>query len=300
MRTFGDRFDHNLHALRIVEQFEQRYLDFPGLNLTFEVREGIVKHSHEYGAREFPALAEYLLELRPPLEAQIMDSVDEIAYNTADLDDGREAHLLDQTALCAEVPLFAKCYEEVERAHPDGRSQLKFNEALKRLLDLLATDLIEHTANQTRAAGVTSVEDVRRFPRRIAGFSPAIAEANGVLKQFLRARSAKRRSASRGLRLHRRHDRPVLAATARPTHCRGKLTESLTTRSDTRSRLTASSSISRDLIVARRIRILPITNRPMASAPIANAPIATAPKAPAPFATALLLRFFSSTDSLMA
>jgi dGTPase len=188
MRTFGDRFDHNLHALRIVEQFEQRYLDFPGLNLTFEVREGIVKHSHEYGAREFPALAEYLLELRPPLEAQIMDSVDEIAYNTADLDDGREAHLLDQTALCAEVPLFAKCYEEVERAHPDGRSQLKFNEALKRLLDLLATDLIEHTANQTRAAGVTSVEDVRRFPRRIAGFSPAIAEANGVLKQFLRAR----------------------------------------------------------------------------------------------------------------
>src|SRR6202167_5613576 len=69
MRTFGDRFDHNLHALRIVEQFEQRYLDFPGLNLTFEVREGIVKHSHEYGAREFPALAEYLLELRPPLEA---------------------------------------------------------------------------------------------------------------------------------------------------------------------------------------------------------------------------------------
>src|ERR1700684_504856 len=120
MREQGDRFDHNLHALRIVEQFEQRYLDFPGLNLTFEVREGIVKHSHEYGAREFPALAEYLLELRPPLEAQIMDSVDEIAYNTADLDDGREAHLLDQTALCAEVPLFAKCYEEVERAHPDG------------------------------------------------------------------------------------------------------------------------------------------------------------------------------------
>ena len=186
MRTFGDRFDHNLHALRIVEQFEQRYLDFPGLNLTFEVREGIVKPSHEYDAREFPALAEYLLDLRPPLEAQIMDSVDEIAYNTADLDDGREARLIEVSTLCAEVPRFAECYAEVERAHPAGRSQLKFNEALKRLLDLLATDLIEHTAKQTHAAGVASVEDVRRFPRRLAGFSPAVAEGNATLKQFLR------------------------------------------------------------------------------------------------------------------
>jgi dGTPase len=188
MQTFGDRFDHNLHALRIVERFEQRYLDFPGLNLTFEVREGIVKHSHEYDVREFPALAEYLLDLRPPLEAQIMDSVDEIAYNTADLDDGREARLIEVSTLCAEVPLFAECYAEVERAHPAGRSQLKFNEALKRLLDLLATDLIEHTAKQARAAGLSSVEDVRRFPRRIAGFSPAVAEGNATLKQFLRTR----------------------------------------------------------------------------------------------------------------
>jgi dGTPase len=188
MRNFGDRFDHNLHALRIVEQFEQRYLDFPGLNLTFEVREGIVKHSQDYNAREFPALAEYLLDLRPPLEAQIMDAVDEIAYNTADLDDGREARLIEVAAICAEVPLFAECYAEVERAHPAGRAQLKFNEALKRLLDLLATDLIQHTARQAGAAGVASVEDVRRFPRRLAGFSPAIAEGNARLKQFLRAR----------------------------------------------------------------------------------------------------------------
>jgi dGTPase len=188
MRTFGERFDHNLHALRIVERFEQRYLDFPGLNLTFEVREGIVKHSHDYRASEFPALAEYLLELRPPLEAQIMDAVDEIAYNTADLDDGREARLIDVPAMCAEVPLFAECYAEVERAHPAGRSQLKFNEALKRLLDLLATDLIENTAKQARAANLGSVEDVRRFPRRLAGFSPAVAEGNARLKQFLRTR----------------------------------------------------------------------------------------------------------------
>jgi dGTPase len=158
------------------------------LNLTFEVREGIVKHSHDYDAREFPALAEYLLDEGPPLEAQIMDAVDEIAYNTADLDDGREARLIDVPAMRDEVPLFAECYAEVERAHPAGRAQLKFNEALKRLLDLLATDLIEYTAQQVRAAGVASVEDVRRFPRRLAGFSPAVAEGNATLKKFLRTR----------------------------------------------------------------------------------------------------------------
>src|SRR6202453_3481549 len=91
LKPFGDRFDHNLHALRIVEQFETRYLDFPGLNLTFEVREGIVKHSGNYSAVEFPALSEYLLDRQPLLEAQLIDLVDEIAYNTADLDDAFEA-----------------------------------------------------------------------------------------------------------------------------------------------------------------------------------------------------------------
>ena len=120
MREHGDRFDHNLHALRIVEQFEQRYLDFPGLNLTFEVREGIIKHSRDYSAAEFPALAEYLLDQRPPLESQLIDLVDEIAYNTADLDDGFEAHLLDFDQLRAEVPVFDAAYAEVDRRHPQG------------------------------------------------------------------------------------------------------------------------------------------------------------------------------------
>src|SRR5271166_3101319 len=76
MRTFGERFNHNLHALYIVEQFEQSYLDFNGLNLTFEVREGIIKHSRDYSAAEFPQLAEYLLDQRPPLESQLIDFVD--------------------------------------------------------------------------------------------------------------------------------------------------------------------------------------------------------------------------------
>src|ERR1700751_755180 len=107
MSDYGDRFDHNLHALRIVEKFEQRYLDFPGLNLTFEVREGIVKHSRDYALADFPELSEYDLELRPPLEAQLMNAVDEIAYNSADLDDGFEARLLLVEMLREEAPFLA-------------------------------------------------------------------------------------------------------------------------------------------------------------------------------------------------
>ena len=183
--SIGDRFNHNLHALRIVEQFEQRYLDYPGLNLTFEVREGIVKHSRDYSAAEFPELAEYLLDERPPLEAQLIDLVDEIAYNTADLDDGFEAHLLDFEQLRAEVPIFDAAYVEVDRAHPSGLQKLKFNEALKRVLDRLATDLIEHTRGQVEASGANSVEDIRRWPKRLASFSAEVAAQNGRLKRFL-------------------------------------------------------------------------------------------------------------------
>ena len=188
MREFGGRFDHNLHALRIVEQFEQRYLDFPGLNLTFEVREGIVKHSRDYSVEDFPALAEYLLDQRPPLEAQLIDLVDEIAYDTADLEDGFEAHVLRIDDVRAEVPLFDSAYAEVERLHPNGRKQLKFNEALKRVLDYLATDLIENTQKQVEASGAKTVEDIREQPKRLGGFSEEAAKAATGLKRFLNAR----------------------------------------------------------------------------------------------------------------
>jgi len=188
MREHGGRFNHNLHALRIVEQFEQRYLDYPGLNLTFEVREGIIKHSRDYSAAEFPDLAEYELDQRPPLESQFIDLVDEIAYNTADLDDGFEAHLLELDLLRAEVPLFDAAYGEVDRRYPQGAQKLKFNEALKHVLDQLATDLIEHTRRQAEASGVETVEDVRRHPQRLAGFSSELARANGNLKRFLHTR----------------------------------------------------------------------------------------------------------------
>jgi dGTPase len=188
MQVHGERFDHNLHALRIVEKFEQRYLDFPGLNLTYEVREGIIKHSRDYTAAEFPELAEYLLERRPTLEAQLIDFVDEIAYNTADLDDGFEAHLVDVAELREQVPLIGTRYAEIERGHPGGRPKLIFNEALKQVLNYLVTDLIENTRRKVGAAGADSVEDVRRHPMRLAGFSKVAAEQNAALKKFLFSR----------------------------------------------------------------------------------------------------------------
>ena len=179
MRAFGERFNHNLHALYIVEEFEQSYLDFNGLNLSFEVREGIIKHSRDYSAAEFPQLAEYLLQQRPPLESQLIDLVDEIAYNTADLDDGFEAHLIDLDQLRAEVSAFNTAYEDVDRHYREAKSKLKFNEALKRVLDLLATDLIETTQARVQESGVETVEDIRHQRQRLASFSPAMAKLNG-------------------------------------------------------------------------------------------------------------------------
>jgi len=185
MRAHGARFNHNLQALRIVEQFESPYLDFPGLNLTFEVREGIIKHSHDYTAAEYPYLAEYLLELRTPLEGQLIDWVDEIAYNTADLDDAREAELLNLDALRREAPIFSEAYAQIDAAYPAGREKLKFNAALKLVLDRLATDLIETTQKRVLASGVSTADDIRRAPRRLAGFSDSLAERNAELKRFL-------------------------------------------------------------------------------------------------------------------
>lgn len=185
MRAHGRHFNHNLHALRIVERFEHRYIGFAGLNLTFEVREGIIKHSRDYNGAEYPELAEYLLDLRPPLESQLIDWVDEIAYNTADLDDALEANLLDVEALCEEAEFFGKFYAEVERRNPQAKTKLKFNEALRRALDVLATDLITNTQCRVESAGVEVVEDIRRLPFRLARFSESARDQNAQLKRFL-------------------------------------------------------------------------------------------------------------------
>ena len=189
MQQHGDLFDHNLHALRIVEQFEQRYAGFPGLNLTFEVREGIVKHSRDYDASAFPQLAEYMLDRRPTLEAQLIDLTDEIAYSTADVDDGVEALILTHEQVRSEVPIFAELYAEVERLYPQARNKEKliFNEALKRVLDRLVSDLIEHTRKQINSAGVDSADAVRRHPQRLVAFSPDVERQRRQLKDFLYA-----------------------------------------------------------------------------------------------------------------
>lgn len=185
MRTHGGRFDHNLHALRIVEQFEHRYIGFTGLNLTFEVREGIVKHSRDYSAKDFPELEEYLLELRPPLESQLIDWVDEIAYNTADLDDALEANLLDLESLCSEVAFFGEAFAEIDAKHPGAATNLKFSEALRHTLNSLVTDLIDNTRRQIELSRVRTVEDVRHTPERLVGFSETGRARNKQLKSFL-------------------------------------------------------------------------------------------------------------------
>jgi dGTPase len=185
MREHGFIFDHNLHALRIVEDFEQRYAAFRGLNLTFEVREGIIKHSHDYDAKQHPGLAEYLLDQRPPLEAQLIDLTDEIAYNTADLDDGYEAHLLSLDQIREGIPMFERFYKEVEHLYSDAPAKLKFNEALKRVLNLFVDDLITNTRARLNQAKIHTLEDVRNHSQRLAAFSPAIEADRRQNKDFL-------------------------------------------------------------------------------------------------------------------
>ena len=185
MRQHGLFFDHNLHALRIVEDFEQRYAAFRGLNLTFEVREGIIKHSHDYDAKQHPELSEYLLDQRPPLEAQLIDLTDEIAYNTADLDDGYEAHLLSLEEIREGIPAFERFYRDVEQIYPDAPEKLKFNEALKRILNRFVGDLITNTQARLQRAGIKTLDDVRHHPERLAAFSPAVESERKQSKDFL-------------------------------------------------------------------------------------------------------------------
>jgi len=186
MEQQGERFDHNLHALRIVEQFEQKYVDFPGLNLTFEVREGIVKHSRDYDSDRYPELKEYRLSERPPAEAQLIDVADEIAYNCADLDDGYEAKLLTLAQIRDGVPLFERLLRPVERKHPIAMEKLKFNEALKRLMDSLVTDLIEATRERIKRIKLRTVSQVRAAPARVVASGSRMSRETQALKVFLR------------------------------------------------------------------------------------------------------------------
>jgi dGTPase len=184
MRRFGERFDHNIHALRIVESFENPYPRFPGLNLTFEVREGIVKHSRDFAPGEIPELDEYLPGLRPPLEAQLIDLCDEIAYNTSDLDDGYLAGLVSINDACTAVNQCAELYEVTEYQFPGLSDRVRLKEVVRGLIDGLVTGLMEGTV--LACASLTSVEGVRLHPGRVARFTPEAAKTSAQLKKFLR------------------------------------------------------------------------------------------------------------------
>ena len=188
MRACGDIFDHNLHALRIVEHFELRYPEFRGLNLTFEVREGIIKHSRDWNAQEFPELAEYLLDQRPPLEAQLIDVADEIAYNAADLDDGVESGIISIQMIREHLPFFERIWSEVENSYPDVLAKLKFSECLRRVLDHMVSDLIHASGHRIRTARIHRASEVRAYPQRLLGFSPEVEVQRRETKAFLHER----------------------------------------------------------------------------------------------------------------
>lgn len=188
MNRFGERFDHNLHALRIVESFEQRFARFPGLNLTFEVREGIIKHSRDFQPGEIPEAEEYLPGLRPPLEAQIIDPADEIAYTTADLDDGFSAGFFTLDEVAAASPGYARLAEQIKSEFPQAAERVQFQEVLRRLIDTLVTGLIEGTSAAATQARVQEPEHVRRHPQRLARFTPETARLVAELKGFLHRR----------------------------------------------------------------------------------------------------------------
>ena len=185
MERFGEHFDHNLHALRIVDSFEQRYARFPGLNLTFEVREGIVKHSHDLVPGRQPELDAYLPDLRPTLEAQLIDLADEVAYNTADLDDAFSAGLFSSEDVAASVPEYLAIHEAIETQFPGATARERFQEGLRQLVDLMVSGLIEGTAAAASEIGVHDAAEVRDAPRRLASFTPEAAVTSRALKQFL-------------------------------------------------------------------------------------------------------------------
>ena len=187
LQAHGLAFDHNLHALRIVTWFEERYAAFRGLNLTLGVREVIVKHSHDYKAEQHPELAGFFLDQFPPLEAQLIDLTDEIAYLTSDLDDGLGSGILSLDQVREGVPLFRQFHDAALAAFPAAAPKLIVNETLKHMLDFWATDLMTALADRLAGLGIETLEDVRRAPRRLVELSPEIEAGRLLTKRFLYA-----------------------------------------------------------------------------------------------------------------
>ena len=187
LRAHSLRFDHNLHALRIVTSFEERYAAFRGLNLTLGVREGIIKHSRDYPAARYPELSEYFLDQQPPLEAQLIDLADEIAYLTADIEDGLGAGILDLAHVREHVPLFANFYISAEREFPAAEPRLLTNEALKQMLNTLVTDLMQWIGRQIHTLGIHDLPSLRHASHRVARLSSEMEENRQQAKSYLYA-----------------------------------------------------------------------------------------------------------------
>jgi dGTPase len=187
LRAHGLSFDHNLHALRIVTWFEERYPAFRGLNLTLAVREGIVKHSRDYTAAEHPGLAQYFLGKFPPLEAQLIDLADEIAYVAADLDDGLDSGILALDQVREAAPYFRGLHDKVLADFPAAASKVAIYEALRRMLNAFVTDLIGEVRRRVAALGAESLADIRRAPQRLLALSSEMEAERASIKRFLYA-----------------------------------------------------------------------------------------------------------------
>ena len=184
MREYGG-FEHNLQSLRVVDELETKYADFPGLNLMFETREGILKHCSKRNARALGDVGRRFLErTQPGLEAQIADIADAIAYDNHDVDDGYRAGLLTLAQL-REHALFDTRYREVRGLYPDLEDRRLIYEIIRRMIGTVVNDLIEETRRRVDAAGVTSIEDVRAAAGPLVSMSDAVREQHLTLKQFL-------------------------------------------------------------------------------------------------------------------
>ena len=186
MHDFGG-FEHNLQSLRVVDHLEQRYADFDGLNLTFEVREGILKHCSVKNARLLGDVGErFLHKQQPSLEAQVTNLADEIAYNNHDVDDGLRSGLITLEQL-AEVGIFAEHLEKVQEKYPTLSGRRLVHETVRRMINSLVVDLCEHSTKAITEANPSNIQDVRRLPLLI-GFSESMRKQQTELKHFLRTK----------------------------------------------------------------------------------------------------------------
>ena len=187
MKEYGG-FEHNLQSLRTVDKLEQRYADFEGLNLTFEAREGILKHCSLKHARELGEVGRRFLDKsQPSLEAQAVNLADEIAYNNHDVDDGLRSGLITLAEL-EEIELFNDQYREVRERYQDLTDRRLIHEIIRRMINRQIIDLVETSQAAIEALAPEKIDDVRQHSQSLIGFSDEMRAANLALKQFLRSR----------------------------------------------------------------------------------------------------------------